>query len=200
MLPDAMRRTSPILVLLALALPALAADPVLVPREPFAKAHLSLMARAQVGSGEARLAEVDVWAEGTRLRARIRGEPRSGEFWVDGLASQATRIVDGKVSPPRRRTLEHALQLALAASPSLIHTNTDRIAGHPCKLVSEDLPGGMVMTRCIWRGLPLSVELHAGSFAFNAAATLVEEGAVSVADLQPPPGAPAAPASMSAGR
>ncbi|HUJ29105.1 MAG TPA: hypothetical protein VLW85_23955 [Myxococcales bacterium] len=191
-----MRRTALIVVL---ALPALAADP-LVPREPFAKAHVSLMARSQIGSGEPRLADIDVWAEGTRLRARVRGEPQAGVFWVDGLASEALRIIDGKVSEPRRRTLEHALQLALAASPSLANANTDRIAGHPCKIVSESLPGGFSMTRCIWRGLPLSVELTSRGFAFNAGATMVEEGAVSVADLQPPPGAPSAPASMSAGR
>ena len=33
---------------------------------------------------------------------------------------------------------------------------TDRIAGHPCKIVTEDVPGG-VLTRCIWRGLPLAI-------------------------------------------
>ena len=191
-----MRRTA---LLLLLAMPALAADP-LVPREPFAKAHVSLMARAQIGAGTARLADIDVWAEGTRLRARVRGEPGAGLFWVDGLASEALRIVDGKVAAPRKRTLEHALQLALAASPSLANANTDRIAGHPCKIVTEQLAGGVSMTRCIWRGLPLSVELTGRGYTFNAAATMVEEGAVSVADLQPPPGAPSAPASMSAGR
>src|ERR1051325_10440405 len=100
MLDDAMRRT----LLVLLALPALAADP-LVPREPFAKAHVSLMARSQAGSAEARLADIDVWAEGTRLRARVRGEPRAGEFWVDGLASEALRILDGKVAPPHKRTM-----------------------------------------------------------------------------------------------
>jgi hypothetical protein len=194
MLHDAMRRAA---LILTLALPALAADP-LVPREPFAKAHVSLMARAQTGAEEPRLADLDVWAEGTRLRARVRGEPKAGEFWVDGLASEALRILDGKVKDPRRRTLEHALQLALAASPSLANANTDRIAGHPCKIVSEQLGAGFSMTRCIWRGLPLSVELSGKGFSFNAAATMVEEGAVSVADLQPPPGAPPAPASMSA--
>ena len=102
--------------------------------------------------------------------------------------------------PSRRATLERALQLSLAASPSLARANTDRIAGHPCKIVSEQLRGGFTLTRCIWRGLPLSVELLGGGFAFNAAATMVEEGAVTVADLQPPPGAPSAPPSMSAGR
>ena len=191
-----MRRTQ--LIPLILALPALAATP-LVPREPFAKAHVTMMARSQVGESDARMADVDVWAEGTRLRALVRGEPGAGEFWVDGLSSQALRIAGGKVVPPRKRTLEHALQLALAASPALSNANTDRIAGHPCKIVSEDVPGG-ILTRCIWHGLPLSVELKVGTFSFNAAATMVEEGAVSVADLQPPPGAPAAPPSMSAGR
>ena len=190
-----MRRTA---LLLMLALPA-AADP-LVQREAFAKAHVSLMARSQSGSAEARLAEIDVWAEGTRLHAKVRDDPKAGEFWVDGLASEALRILDGKVQAPRRRSLEHALQLALAASPSLANANTDRIAGHPCKIRSERLAGGLTMTRCIWRGLPLSVEVTGGGFTFNAAATIVEEGAVTVADLQPPAGAPPAPASMSAGR
>jgi hypothetical protein len=182
-----------------IALPAVAADP-LVPREAFANAHVSLMARAQAGSQEPRLADIDIWAEGTRLRARVRGEPRAGEFWIDGLASEALRIVDGKVLKPRLRSLEAGLKLALAASPSLANTNTDRIAGHPCKIVTEELPAGVQLTRCLWRGLPLSVELRGPAFSFYAAATMVEEGAVTVADLQPPAGAPSAPASMSAGR
>ena len=195
MLHDAMRRT---VLFFVFALPALAAPDLLVPREPFAKAHVSMMARAQAGEREARLADVDVWAEGTRLRARIRGEP--GVFWIDGLSSEAVRVVDGKVAEPRRRTLEHGLQLSLAASPSLANRNTDRIAGHPCTIISEELPAGATMTRCIWKGLPLSVELHAGSFSFNAAATMVEEGAVTTADISPPPGAPTRPAMASAGR
>ena len=188
-----------LLPLLLIAVPALAADPV-VPREPFAKAHVSLMARAKIGGSEAQLAEVDVWAEGSRLRARVRGDPRAGEFWVDGLAPQALRIVNGKVDTPRRKTLEHALQISLGASPALSHTNTDRIAGHPCKIMTEALPGGARLTRCVWRGLPLSVELQEKGFSFHAAATLVEDGAVTLADLQPPPGAPAAPASLTAVR
>ena len=173
-------------LILLIALPALAADP-LVPREPFARAHVSMMARAQVGEREPRLVDVDVWAEGTRLRARIRGQ--NDVFWIDGLASEAVRILDGKVAEAKRRTLEHALQLSLAASPSLANANSDRIAGHPCKIVSEQFPGWS-MSRCIWRGLPLSVELHAGTFSFHAAATMVEEDAVTTADLTPPPGAP----------
>ncbi len=181
---------------LLLALPALAADP-LVPREPFARAHVSMMARAQVGEREPRLADVDVWADGTRLRARIRGE--QGVFWIDGLSSDAVRVVDGKVAEPRRKTLEHALQLSLAASPSLANAVGDRIAGHPCSIIAETLPGGVTLTRCIWRGLPLSVELHAGAFSFNAAATLVEEGAVTTADVTAPPGAPTRPAVAAAG-
>ncbi|MGZ6142920.1 MAG: hypothetical protein ACXWLM_06260, partial [Myxococcales bacterium] len=159
----------------------IAAPDPLVPREPFARAHGARMARAQLGEREPRLADVDVWAEGTRLRARIRGEP--GVFWIDGLSSGAVRVVDGKVAEPKRRTLEHALQLSLAASPSLSNRNTDRIAGHSCTIISEELPGGATLTRCIWRGLPLSVELSAKGFSFNAAATMVEEGAVNVADL-----------------
>ncbi len=197
MLLDPMRRT---LISIAAALSALASTPALVAREPFAKAHVSMMARAQLGGREARLSEIDVFAEGTRLRARLRGEDRAGEFWVDGLASPVLRLVDGQLSPPRRQTLEQGVLLAFAASPSLASANTDRIAGHPCKIVSEELAGGATLTRCLWRGLPLSVELHAGNFTFNAAATMVDEGAVTVADLQPPPGAPAAPASLSAGR
>ena len=182
-----------------LALPALAAGRV-VPREPFAKAHVSLMARIQAGRGEARLAEIDVWAEGARLRARVRGEPQAGEFWVDGLSSEALHLRDGKVDEPGKKTLEHALKVSLAASPSLANANSDRIAGHPCKIVTQSLGHGASLTRCMWRGLPLSVELEAKGFVFNAAATLVEEGAVTLADLQPPAGAPPAPASLSATR
>jgi hypothetical protein len=197
-----MRITLAILIACAAALPAMADAPAaaLVAREPFAKAHVALMARAQAGAGEARMVDVDVYAEGTRLRARLRGDPKAGEFWVDGLTSPVLRLVEGKIVEARKRTLELALQLGLSPSPSLANANTDRIAGHPCKIVSEELPGGITLTRCIWRGLPLSVELHQGNFSFNAAAMMVEEGAVTVADLQPPPGAPAAPASLSAGR
>jgi hypothetical protein len=158
------------------------------------------MARVQAGRAEARLAEIDVWAEGTRLRARVRGEPQAGEFWVDGLSSEALHLRDGKVDEPGRKTLEHALKVSLGASPSLANANSDRIAGHPCKIVTQSLGRGASLTRCMWRGLPLSVELEAKGFVFNAAATLVEEGAVTLADLQPPAGAPAAPVSMSATR
>jgi hypothetical protein len=182
---------------LLFALPVLAAP--VVAREPFAKAHVSMMARAQSGRAEARLAEIDVWAEGTRLRARVRGEPQAGEFWVDGLASQALHLRDGKIDTPAKKSLEHALQLALAASPSLQNANTDRVAGHPCKIVTER-GAGATITRCIWRGLPLAVEVQFKGFTFNAAATLVEEGAVTLADLQPPAGAPAAPPTLSATR
>jgi hypothetical protein len=191
-----MRRSG---LVILLALPALAADR-LVPREPFANAHVSLMARSQTGAAAPRLADIDIWAEGTRLHARLRGEPKAGDYWVDGRASEVLRLLDGKVQEPKRRTLEHALQIALAASPSLANANTDRIAGHPCKIVTEALPAGFSMTRCLWRGLPLSVELSGKGFSFNAAATMVEEDAVGANDLQPPPGAPSAPASLSAGR
>ncbi|MGZ6124171.1 MAG: hypothetical protein ACXWLR_04375, partial [Myxococcales bacterium] len=184
-----MRRTA--LVSLLLALPSIAAAPA---REPFGNAHVSLMARVQAGNAEPRLAEVDVWADGARLRARIRGEPGSGEFWIDGPGSPALWIVGGKMEQARRRTLEHALQLSLAPAPSPAHANTDRIAGRPCKVVTEALSPSATLTRCMWRGLPLSVELRAKGFSFNAGALLVEEGAVTPADLQPPPGAPAAPA------
>jgi hypothetical protein len=185
-----------VLTSLLLAMPALAADP---PREAFANARVSLMVRVQAGAAEARVAEVDVWAEGARLRARIRGEPASGDFWVDGSGSPLW-IVEGKIEAPKRRTLAHALQLAFAVAPTPAHANTDRIAGHPCKIVTETLSTSVSLTRCIWRGLPLSVELQAKGFSFNAGATLVEEGVATPVDLQPPAGAPAASESMSAGR
>jgi hypothetical protein len=184
---------------LLIALPAIAggAD---VPREPFANAHVSLMARVQKGGADAQVAELDVWAEGTRLRARVRGDARGGDLWLEGLASRPLLIVGGKVEPVRRKTLEQALQLAFAPSPILAHANTDRIAGRPCKRLAEQVSGGATLTRCIWRGLPLSVELKMKGFSFHAAATLVEEGTATPADLQPPPGAPAAPDSLSAVR
>lgn len=185
------------LVALLIAAPALAAGPPSI-REPFANAHVSWMARVQNGAGEPRLAEVDLWAEGTRLRARVRGDADAGELWIDGLDSPALRIANGKVEEPQRRTLARALQIALAPAPSAAHANTDRIAGRPCRIVTERVSASVTLSRCIWRGLPLSVELLARGFSFHAAATLVEEGAVTPADLQPPPGAPAAPASMSA--
>src|SRR6202048_1653905 len=108
-----MRRTC--LLSLLVALPAVAAG-LLVPREPFANAHLSLMARSKSGGAEARLAEVDVWAEGNRLRARVRGGAQAGEYWVDGLASQALRIVNGKVEAAARQTVEHGLHVSPAAT------------------------------------------------------------------------------------
>lgn len=188
-----MRRTA--LISLLLAAPAFAAAPA---REPFGNAHLSLMVRMEAGAAGPRLAEVDVWSDGSRLRARIRGE--AGELWIDGLDSAAQWIVKGKVEQPRRRTLEHALQLSLAPAPSPAHANTDRIAGRPCKVVTEVLSPTVTLTRCMWRGLPLSVELRAKGFSFNGGAMLVEEGVVPAADLQPPAGAPAAPPSMSAVR
>ncbi len=183
------------------ALAAAAADLTAVPREPFAKAHVSMMARSEAASDhEARIAEIDVWAEGSRLRALVRNEPKSGELWVDGPGAEPLRLLDGKVTEPRKRTLEAGLKAAFATTPSLTSANTDRVAGHPCKVINETLPLGVTLSRCIWQGLPLSIELKGRGFSFNAAATLVEEGAVTVADLQPPPGAPAAPASLSAGR
>jgi hypothetical protein len=191
-----MRRLSA--MIFAAALPALSASPA-GPREPFANAHLFLMARAQAKGHEARMVDLEIWSEGTRLRARARGETSLGEFWVDGLAAKPLHLVDGKIDEPRRRTMEGALMLALTASPSPAKASSDRIAGHPCKIVTEELGEDATLTRCMWRGVPLSVELSQRGFTFNAAATLVEEGAVTVADLQPPPGAPSAPASLSAG-
>lgn len=184
------------LLALLIAAPALSASAPA--REPFANAHVSLVARLQSGAAEPRLADLDVWADGARLRARVRGE--AGEIWIDGLDAPAFFILDGKVEEPRRRTLERALQLALSPATLPAHANTDRIAGRPCKIVSAPLSATVTLTRCIWRGLPLSVALEAKGFSFNAGATLVEEGTVGAADLQPPKGAPAAPESMSAGR
>ncbi|HMC34510.1 MAG TPA: hypothetical protein VKH65_08890 [Myxococcales bacterium] len=190
--------------LLLLFAGALAPAPVapLAAREPFAKAHVQMMARSETKGAPLRLVDVDVWAEGARLKARVRNSAAAGELWVDGLASAPLRIVNGRIADPRPRTLEAGLQLALRAggSQDLGSSRNDRVAGHPCKIVTEELKGGMTMTRCMWRGLPLSVEVQGKGFSFNAAATMVEEGQVTVADLQPPPGAPAAPGSLSAGR
>jgi hypothetical protein len=179
------------------ALPSAAEGPP-VGREPFAKAHVLMMARAESRDTEARMADVEVWAEGTRLRALVHGA-RSGEFWLDGLASDALMVRDGKVVEPKRKSLEQGLLSSLRASPDLGNSKNDRVAGRPCKVVTEELKGGYSLTRCLWRGLPLSVELSGHGFSFHAAATLVEEGRVTVADLQPPPGAPSAPKGMSAG-
>src|SRR5438105_5580553 len=193
------RRGSLLLIAGALAVAAAPAAPM-VAREPFAKAHVQLMTRSEAKGGQLRLVDVDLWAEGTRLKARVRDSASAGEFWVDGLGSAPLRIVNGRIAEPRPRTLEAGLQLALRASPDPGSSRNDRVAGHPCKIVTEDLKGGIAMTRCIWRGLPLAVEIQGKDFTFNAAATMVEEGQVTVADLQPPPGAPAAPTTLSAGR
>ena len=177
---------------------AAAAAP-LVAREPYARAHVLLMARAQPRGAEAKMADVEVWADGTRLRALLHGDSPA-QLWVDGLTSDPVVVVEGKPLSPRRKSLQGGLALALRGSPGLSNSKNDRVAGHPCKVMTEELPRGVTMTRCLWRGLPLSVEIRGRGFSFNAAATLVEEDAVSVADLQPPPGAPAAPASLSATR
>jgi hypothetical protein len=181
--------TSALLVLAPAGLTAAPAGPP----EAFANAHVLLMVRSQIRGHEARLSDLEVWAEGTRLRARVHGG--KGELWLDGAGSKAIYLVDGKVVEPKRQSLEAVLLAALVpmGSPPA-NANTDRIAGHPCKIVSEPS-----LVRCVWHGLPLSVEYERGGFSFNAAAPLVEEHIVTVADLQPPPGAPAAPASMSAG-
>src|SRR3989442_6788257 len=96
-------RRSAVLTMLA-AIPAISAGAA-VPREPFARAHVFWMARAQSGAGEARLGGIDVGAGGTRLRAQVRGEPPVGGFWVDWLASQALHVAGGQVGPPPRHTL-----------------------------------------------------------------------------------------------
>ena len=178
---------------------AASADP-LVAREPFAKAHVQMMVRAE-NDGQARLIELEVWAEGTRLRALASGEKGiASELWIDGLATEPILLKNGKVTEPKRHSLEHGLLLALRPSPDLGNSKNDRVAGKPCKVVTEEVRPGVALTRCIWRGLPLSVELTGGGFAFNAAATMVTEGAVTVADLQPPLGAPSASKGLSAGR
>jgi hypothetical protein len=159
-----------------------------------------LMARIQTGTDEPRLAEVDLWADGARLLGRIRDDAQAGQLWIDGSGGAVLHIARGKVTRPGRHTIERSLQLALAPAPSPAQANSDRIAGHPCTILTDTLSSKVTLTRCMWRGLPLSIELQSTGFSFNAAATLVEEGKVTAADLQPPPGAPAAPASMSAGR
>ena len=177
--------------------PALLAASPAGPREAFGNAHLLLMVRTQVRGQEARLADLEIWAEGTRLRAQVRDS--KAELWVDGLGTRPLYLADGKVAEPRKHSIESALKVALAASASAANANSDRIAGHPCKIITETPARDAALTRCMWHGLPLSVELSQGNFTFNAAATLVEEGVVTVADLQPPAGAPPASPSMSAG-
>jgi len=173
----------------------------MVKREAFANAHVLLMARSEA-RGNARIADVEVWASGDRLRAKIvsaNGVP-SDEFWLDGLTSDALLLRAGKVAEARRHSLEEGLQLSLRASPELGNSKNDRIAGHPCKVLTEELAGGLTMTRCIWRGLPLSIELSGRNFSFNAAATLVEENRVTFTELQPPLGAPTAAKGLSASK
>lgn len=186
---------------LLLAAPAAPAAEALFAREPFAKAKVHFMARAEK-DGKVTLAELEVWAEGTRLRARFTPGPGAptGELWVDGFTAAPLLVRAGKVEGTRRYSLEHGLALALQAAPAPANSGNDRVAGRPCKLVTEEVQGGLTMTRCLWRGLPLSVEVSGRGFSFHAAATSVEEGAVTVADLQPPPGAPAAAPGLSAGR
>ena len=183
------------------SLGARADEAPLVKREVFANAHVLLMARAE-SNGQSRMADVEVWASGDKLRARVlsaSGAP-SDEFWLDGLTSDALLLRDGKPVDAHRRSIEQGLQISLRGVPDLGNSKNDRIAGHPCKVLTEDLPNGITMTRCIWRGLPLSVELSGKNFSFNAAATLVEENRVEVADLQPPAGAPPAAKGLSATR
>ena len=52
----------------------------LVPREPFARAHVLLMARAQKGDGPAKMADVEIWAQGTRLRAIVTGDAEHAQW------------------------------------------------------------------------------------------------------------------------
>ena len=171
-----------------------------VPRQPFAAAHVQYMARAQRANAPASLSEVDVWAEGTRLKAVIAGDSEQATYWVDGLASHPLRLVKGQVAAAKAKTLAQGLELAFRAAPDQGNQQNDRVAGKPCRIVSEKLKGGVTLRRCFWRGIPLSVELSSRTFDFNLAATLVEEGKVAVAHLQPPLGAPAAPASLNAAR
>lgn len=188
------------LAALGLFTAAARAEGPVVAKEPFAKAHLQMMVRAEQKDGGARMVDLEVWAQGSRLRALVRAHGAPTEVWVDGFQAEPILIKGGKVVEPRRRSLEQGLVLALRPSADLGNSKNDRVAGKPCKVVTEELKGGLSMTRCIWRGLPLSVELSGPGLAFNAAATLVEEGAVTVADLQPPAGAPPAAPSLSAGR
>ena len=189
------------LVIAGLAGPAFAeAEARLVPRQPFAKAHVQFMVRAQKGNQPATMADVDLWAEGTRLRAVVAGDAERAQYWVHGLAAEPLRLVKGAVAAAKAKTLARGIELALRAAPDLGNRQNDRVAGRPCKIVVEKVKGGYTLRRCFWRGLPLSVELKGNNFEFNAAATIVEEGRVTIADLQPPLGAPAVPASMNAAR
>jgi hypothetical protein len=172
----------------------------LVPHQPFAKAHVQLMARVQRGAQPGHMADVDVWAEGTRLKAVIANDPEKATYWIDGLAARPLRLVGGEVKEAKLKTLARGLEYALSSAPDLGNQQNDRVAGKPCRMVVEKLAGGVVLRRCFWRGIPLSVELTAKNYEFNLAATLVEEGRVTVADLQPPPGAPRSPTSMNAAR
>ena len=185
----------------ALARASRADEAPLLKRESFANAHLLYMVRAE-SQGRSKMADVELWADGARLRARI-APPRgvsADEVWVDGLASEALLLHAGHVAQARPGSIEEGLQRSLRPAPELGNSKNDRVAGHPCKVVSEELPEGGTLTRCLWRGIPLSVELRARGHSFNAAATLVEEGQVSVADLQPPAGAPDAARGLSATR
>ena len=200
-----MRRALALSALLAMPLApgrARADDPPLIRREAFANAHVLMMARVESRDGSAKMADVELWASGDKLRAKIlpSGGGAPGEIWLDGLTSEAMLLREGKPAEPRRRSLEQGLQVSLQAAPELGNSKNDRIAGHPCKVLSEDLPSGATLTRCIWRGIPLSMELSGRGFSFNAAATLVEESRVTVADLQPPPGAPASAKNLAASR
>ena len=194
-----MRFAVPLLLLAASTAALAETEARLEPREPFARAHVQMMVRVQRGSAPALLADVDVWAEGTRLRATVAGDAEHAQYWIDGLAAEPLRIVKGSVVPAKSKTLAHGLELSLRAAPDRGNSQNDRVAGKPCKIATEHLKGGYTLRRCFWRGLPLSVELSGRGFEFNAAATLVEDR-VTVADLQPPVGAPAAPASLNAAR
>jgi hypothetical protein len=188
--------------LIALAVSGSAlAEPAAHPgtREPFGRAHVQMMARVQRGAAPGIMADVDLWAEGTRLRATIAGDGEHAQYWIDGLASEPLRIVKGQVAPAKAKTLAQGVEFSLRAPSDAGNRQNDRVAGKPCKIVSERLKGGLSLRRCFWRGLPLSIELKGRGFEFNAAATLVEEK-VALADLQPPVGAPAAPRSMNAAR
>jgi len=186
------------LIVVALVGPAAAAAAPAA-REPFGRAHVQLMARAQKAKRPATMADVYLWAEGARLRAVVVGDPEGAQFWIDGLALDPVRLVKGQVQPARTRTLARGVELALIASTDSANHQNDRVAGKPCKVVVDQLKGGYTMRRCMWRGLPLSVELNGPGFDFNAAATLVEER-VSLADLQPPQGAAGSPRVLNAAR
>src|SRR5207302_4662802 len=92
------------LLALGVAGPALSeAETRVFPREPFARAHVQMMARAQRGIAPAVMADLDIWAEGTRLRATVTGDEEKAQYWIDGLAAEPLRIVKEQIAPAKNK-------------------------------------------------------------------------------------------------